>query len=310
MFSKTKHYNIAINSLAVVLVASFFVPLKFNFTLLEKALLEFGHFAFFAFITIQFYPIFERFTSAKFNSKSDNVSLVIYLAGASSFGFAIEIIQLLFFERNASLVDCLRNIAGIAFGIIILKRYKFKKLRNFLLYGVLVFILSSYEVLQVAYLRMAVTMSFPTLNDTSSPAKKEMLWTGKFSITKEQSDFLITHISNPSRRNSGISLKEPYAKWKGYTMFKAEIWVKQKGSLAIRINDMLHESNNDYFDRYNDVIELSKGWNVISIELSDIKNAPLNRTMNMEDIYRIGFFTTTPHNVEQFKVGKIWLTKG
>lgn len=157
---------------------------------------------------------------------------------------------------------------------------------------------------------MAVATSFPTLNDTSSPAKKEMLWTGKFSITKEESDFLITHISNPSRKNSGISLKEPYAKWKGYTMFKAEIWVKQKGSLAIRINDMLHESNNDYFDRYNDVIELSKGWNVISIELSDIKNAPFNRTMNMEDIYRIGFFTTTPHNVEQFKVGKIWLTKG
>jgi len=81
-------------------------------------------------------------------------------------------------------------------------------------------------------------------------------------------------------------------------------------SFVIRIHDSKHEKvDYAYRDRFNKIIKLKNGWNEIIISLSDVKNAPVNRYMNMKKISQLIIFKSNVKKEQQLYFGKMRLVK-
>jgi hypothetical protein len=63
-------------------------------------------------------------------------------------------------------------------------------------------------------------------------------------------------------------------------------------SLVIRIDDAHH--NNEYADRFNQVVTISPGLNQIHISLDDIRRAPVGRELDLSAIKYVRLFAISP----------------
>jgi len=79
--------------------------------------------------------------------------------------------------------------------------------------------------------------------------------------------------------------------WRGYGSLSFDVFLEGPTPLEItvRINDRKH--NDEFTDRYNKGFRLHPGDNHISIRLSDVKNAPRARMMDMGNITNICIFS-------------------
>lgn len=112
---------------------------------------------------------------------------------------------------------------------------------------------------------------------------------------------------NGSDIYSGAGLKHFPNNWSNYQSLQLSIYTKKATQLTIRINDRAHVNNNAYNDWFNRELKLNKGWNLIHIPLLEIESAPSKRLMDMSDIYRLGIFSTQPHNITDFYIDNVFL---
>jgi hypothetical protein len=61
--------------------------------------------------------------------------------------------------------------------------------------------------------------------------------------------------------------------------------------INLRINDVLHNSNNTFEDRFNRRIQLISGWNSVVIPIDAIQKAPAQRQLQLDAIASLAIFT-------------------
>jgi hypothetical protein len=92
----------------------------------------------------------------------------------------------------------------------------------------------------------------------------------------------------------GLTLQEPYPDWTQYKRLSFTVFsqVADPVRIVLRIDDIHH--NNDHTDRFNRSLEIHPGINPISVLLSDIRQSPRTREMDMKHIHRLLLFAYRP----------------
>ncbi len=109
---------------------------------------------------------------------------------------------------------------------------------------------------------------------------------------------------------AGFALKHFARDWSGYQTLTFEIFRRgnEPMTLNCRINDIAHETDNRFEDRFNRRFDLQPGWTRIEIPLADVRAAPLDREMNLAEIAALGCFRIDLREPEQLLIDNVLLT--
>ncbi|MCK5097511.1 MAG: VanZ family protein, partial [Desulfobacteraceae bacterium] len=158
-------------------------------------------------------------------------------------------------------------------------------------------------------------IEFPLLSGFESKLELSR-WTGDadFILSKE-----IKNTGNSSlvielntSKYSGISLKCFPRNWDLYHILSLKIYNPQNDSLKItcRIHDKKHtEGKQVYTDRFNKTYTLLNGWNTIEINLNYVRNAPLQRKMDIDKINGFGIFVISQKENKTIYLDDVLLKK-
>ena len=84
--------------------------------------------------------------------------------------------------------------------------------------------------------------------------------------------------------------------------------VAEKLELICSIQDKKH--NKQYTDRFNRRFVLGKGWNDLTIPLTDIENAPKGRLLNMELFDNLRHFVVRQEKERVIYIDHLYLGRG
>jgi len=321
MISKSYFYtmkNIRLPKIIVVPVLIFsagtllMVLHKANFfddTAFSRALQNFGHYPLFGVLALIILKIIEQF-----NRPADRPSYIHYLFAlfiSSSLGLLSEVLQIPT-ERNADLMDLMRDIFGATTFLFIFFVWSERKEKEHLFPPRITIILTAFflitflyfitPVAEAAYVSMQRMRTFPTLSTFEKWWQRRYIYPEKASYTYHQPpENWIENSSTKSLKvnfspqpNAGIGIYDWYHDWTGYDSLTFDIFSpsQQNKKLVLRINDRKH--NGEYLDRYNTGLPIEPGHNHITISLQEIKTSPHSRTMKMDKIYFIVLFAPAP----------------
>ena len=223
-------------------------------------------------------------------------------------GVLSEFIQLFTTSRDFEVGDMISDAIGAAVFLSI--AYPFPKdvhtkTKNLIRAGVLFLLMvASYPLLSATIDSWNMERSFPILGSYETSLEMSR-WSSKESrLERSRShatdrDYSLKVNLLPGEY-PGVSLDYLQNDWKGYGSLSFDVFIDGASPLdiTIRINDLEH--NNEFADRFNKGIRLQPGDNHISINLDEVRKAPLGRTMDMADITNICIFAynlKTPRTV-------------
>ncbi|MDX1457080.1 MAG: succinyl-CoA synthetase subunit beta [Marinobacter sp.] len=148
---------------------------------------------------------------------------------------------------------------------------------------------------QIAYQQYQLYQQLPHLYDFSHDHPKRY-WSGALSrdVTLAAVDHATLKIRLGTEQYSGVSLHNLPGDWRDYDRLLLNLYNPSVApfTMTIRVNDVRHDrGDNAYNDRFNTRLFVRPGHNEFSISLEDIRTAPANRQMDMDEIRRIGLFT-------------------
>ena len=291
------------NSKLVDTVLWFFIvisiPLLFigSQTLIQFRLLpylwNYGHIALFAAI---FWLIFSK--SNIFAGRSIYWTLVTTILPIILVSVAIELIQSIN-SREFSFLDIIRNCLGATIAIAFHSN-SFSDNRTFsrskLKYSVVgVLIIFSYPLLINTADSINAYRSFPVLSDFESPFELTR-WSGNQLIVVDLDDnnnHVMGHTFTTDEY-SNLTFESFPNNWTGYSKISFRIFNEgtTNHELILRIHDQHHRNSNwDYSDRFNQIINLASGWNNITIDLNLVRVRPMNREIDMSKIEKVIIFS-------------------
>ncbi len=105
----------------------------------------------------------------------------------------------------------------------------------------------------------------------------------------------------------GVSMHEPYPDWSGFTTLRFDVYseLSHPVDLILRIDDINH--NNQYRDRFNRTFSVQPGLNQIAVPLSDVRNAPSGRDLDLQEITQMILFSRRPEKPFTLYLSDIWL---
>ncbi len=318
-FSSTFSYRdiTALSVLLIMLLLLFFGELPGN-SLFWRELQNSAHTPVFALIAAITISILQ--TRSIFLARKPFKLYITAFAISLLTGVGIELLQLLM-HREASVVDIMRDLAGIIVGLGLyasvdpeFRRYSLmsgKRLRT----GVVmlcccVFIAS---MLPLAYLSAAYMQrkaAFPVVFELSSNWIRPFLRLNNATIKPPEDNEIrvdgenrLSRIDLKRGAYPGISIIETAPDWSAYKTLKIVVHSKltQPFELVLRIHDNKHDYT--YDDRFNKAMTINKGSNYFYIPLEDIKNSPANREMNMTQIREMTIFSTQSFDELYFYLG-------
>ena len=256
------------------------------------------------------------------------------IAGVTSLmiGIAVEYWQQ-FNNRSAELIDVVNDLIGIcaASMIFAMADWRLSEPRRGLLrrrwlfaMAVLLVGLGLLPFIRMSSLYRERRLAMPTL------VKFQHSWdeifffnnSGTFEPTTAPSDWPSTSVTKsddrpagkfeiyPSARTPGVVVHEPYPDWTGeYEALEIELFYEAKTpqEWILRVHDLLH--SNDPYDRFRRSLELTPGFQTITVPLADIENAPRGRKMHMEHISALSLFTVEIAEPVSITIGSIRLTE-
>ncbi|WP_111495361.1 MULTISPECIES: succinyl-CoA synthetase subunit beta [Marinobacter] len=304
MFARTfanTPFNVPALVAATVLLPFFFVggP-DWTSGPLFKAAWNLGHILFFALFTIAVRP--RRW----FGGVWVWVVSTVFVAGV---GVVIELIQGNV-GRQSDWHDIFRNLIGTWLVLAWVHRPSRNVWRSGLLWSarlvaVVLLTLELKAVAEVAHQQYRIAHQLPTLYNFDDPHPLHH-WRGRVHRSREHAgdfghslriDLLGTNLY------SGASLDNLPEDWRDYEALEVVIYSPDDAPLnmTLRINDIVHDRGHSvYSDRFNTRLPLEQGLNRFRIPLSEIRNAPATRTMDMDEIRRLVLFTThlkTPREI-------------
>lgn len=264
-----------------------------------KALWNIGHIIYFA-----LFPLFIRSHIKKWPERFSSQAILI-LTITLILGLLIELIQGSF-QRTPDIDDLIRNMIGALVGISFLppgrKAFPPKTIRCLQIFATALVILQFYPIIIAFADEYIARNQFPLLSGFETPFELQR-WTGNADFTTDQtihhSGQCLMKATLKTTRYSGVALKYFPENWDGYTHFQFSIYnpSTQAISLTCRIHDKIHTHGaQEYRDRFNRTYELPQGWNTVSINLADVRNAPADRQMDMHHITGVSIFATALEN--------------
>ena len=261
---------------------------------------DLGHlFAFFVWVSL-----FIRFNK-RFNRLTFLKQFIVVIVASSIIGASIEIVQV-YFNRTPSFDDLLRDVVGSILALIWFSpsiKLASRKYHLIIRPCFLILIVVSVIPFSSAVVSDVINrVQFPVLADFETPFELgRWAFTGKLtngSILSKSSE-IARHgkysmkMALTTKRYSGAYLTHFPADWHEFSFIQFSIFNSSEKSIKIscKIHDSMHIRNGYLFnDRFNTRIILTKGWNDISIPLSKIINAPINRQMDISDIIKFQLF--------------------
>lgn len=214
-------------------------------------------------------------------------------------GTTVELIQS-GLNRTLDFSDIIRNIIGALVAIFFFMPFR-KLFPGSLLYvfkGLIIFLI----LLQMHPMFIALIdehharRDFPVLSDFETPYQRHR-WIGS-------SDFIIVKTHNGSNhamqvsfttdKYSDVRIKYFPRDWNRYLGLQFRVYNPTQSTLALscRIHDKKHDQSiRRYNDRFTRTYSISQGWNTINIDMQEILQSPETRTMDLDQINEIAFFT-------------------
>ena len=92
----------------------------------------------------------------------------------------------------------------------------------------------------------------------------------------------------------GITFSDVWPDWSGYDALAIDVENPEAADLpmTVRIDDWDHRDSQSPDDRFNRRVTLAPGRQTVRIGIDDIRDAPADRTMNLERIDRVILFAT------------------
>lgn len=151
-------------------------------------------------------------------------------------------------------------------------------------------------VAEVAQRQYRIEHQLPTLYDFNA-SEPSHFWRGNVYQAQDyvQDDDFSLRIDLGTNFYTGAALDNLPEDWRGYDALQITLYNPDPSPLemTLRVNDIVHDrSKNPYSDRYNTRLPLESGMNRFRIPLSEIRQAPKSRDMDMNEIRRLVIFTT------------------
>lgn len=259
-------------------------------SLLYKNAWNLGHILFFALLT--------EVTRPWQRMKGWRLWLVI-TAVVLAAGVGIELVQSRF-SREVDWRDMLRNLIG-AWLVLAWRRPNLtlpvedgiRWTVRFMAMALLVVELAT--VGAAAHHQFNLARQLPLVYDVEKPNPGEY-WKGEVRLSREHTSrsSQSLKILLPKGSYSGATLASLPSDWRNYRLLNIDIYNPHEAGfpVTLRINDAAHDRGAGmYSDRFNEQLFLHPGHNHIPIELYEIKNAPKERSMDMDDISRLILFS-------------------
>lgn len=279
-----------------------------------------SHIALFFMCAIVARQLARRYLSLSFTAASRTYFLAFGFACALA--LATELMQI-GTAREASANDFIRDLAGAIAGLLILAAYDkatgWTRRRRVATATAAVFIivLAGLNFMRWTAAYLERQHGFPQLTDFGS------VWAAPF-IELTDSDLepvpapagfaqahpgqvALLHIRQG--RWPGIAHLEPYPDWSGYATFAVDLYNPGNSThvVVLRIHDRSHSG--DYEDRFNRVISLRPGLNLVRIALAEIERAPAGRPMNLREVTNFSLFAVQPAQAFDLYLGDFALLK-
>ena len=260
-----------------------------------EALWNLGHVLLFALITLFLLKI-----NIFVKNKKTGQQILIIVVVTLILGAFIELIQLIFNSGTPDVGDMGRNFIGSAIPLVFSRKNPFTRLTQIPL-QIIVVLLVLFQLKPVVYAAVdeyRAAKEFPVLADFESPLELSR-WDGgaPFTISTQQARHgkKALKIELTTELYSGVSLVYLPSDWSGYQTLHFNVFNPDTNSLSMtcRIHDKKHSKSEQlYSDRFNKHFSLQTGWNHIVINLDEVRNAPQDREMDMQQIDNFAIFAT------------------
>ncbi|MBN2365436.1 MAG: VanZ family protein [Calditrichaeota bacterium] len=293
---KNRYFDALIYLIIIVFaVLLFFGGPDYHSSRSFKSAWNLGHIIFYTFLTA---VLLHKWGYLKKKDPFFQLVLVFLISFFS--GLGIEWIQV-HFSRIAEFGDLWRNTLGALAGWLFFSQRlsKFSQ-KNLLAARILLIFLIFLEIMApVSSLRdeYRAYQEFPIFSDFERKSElKRWESDNRMSISNNpvcKGDFSC-RVLLTTEKYSGIFLKYFPKDWSEYNYLKFSIYNTENEHIQItcRIHDRLHVMTGEkYEDRFNKRFKLIPGWNHISISLDEVREAPLNRRMQLDDIFGFGLFS-------------------
>lgn len=285
----TSRKNLYRSIILVTVVVLFFAPVSSG-NLWWREAINCGHTIFFIFLSVAIYNLVK---ARVFNTNILIVYLYVLVIGFL-FGSAIEILQG-FVQRDPSWDDLYGNFLGIMTGlcllaVVTLQDIKYRKMVVVLLVAGSVGFLSvgMAPLVRLSWHYVERINAFPVIVNFDSE------WSGSF-------------VRHNKGRYPGVSVFEPEPDWSAYRSLRFSIYSTNKAnmSLGLRVHDENH--NNESSDRFNMKLPIRSGVNEFKIPLDVIRDAPLDRELDLKSIAGIILYSRKSDEWMQVDVSNFYL---
>jgi hypothetical protein len=273
-----------------------------------------GHILYFALMVL----LFSRW--AYFGQISLRRQWLLLLGISLAWGAGIEILQA-GIGRDADVMDVSRDLCGswlmLCFHPVYSSQIN-KNWRQVLRFSAVVALIGHLIPSSIALTDEAIARrQFPVLSDFSTPFELDR-WQGNASF--ETVTGFAGKAGNQMKINlrqtryPGLGLKYLPPDWSGYRFVKLDIYSPYASAqqITVRIHDWIHQTRQPTFqlnDRFNKRFSLLKGWNTLTIDLSEVAQAPRTRKMDMTHIADISFFMMSPDRPKTLYLDQVYLTR-
>jgi hypothetical protein len=224
-------------------------------------------------------------------------------------------------ERSADLMDVSRDVCGAL--LMLAFHPVFVDHRRVLLKRLLQIIVGAFLIYHLLPVSIAITdetiarFQFPVLSDFSTPFELER-WkgNGKREVVEGYAGKpgKQMKISLQRRRYAGVGMEYMPADWSSYRFVNLDIYSEYEKplSITVRVHDDRHQTVKPTYlfnDRFNKRFKLFKGWNMVKVDLAEVKQAPRKRAMDMQKIADISFFLSSVKSPKTLYLDRIYLSQ-
>ncbi len=285
-----KPYISVIAGLAVI--AMLFLPLDAG-NLWMREFFNTGHTVLFFFLAIILYFWLES------NYHFSSVIKVYFLTVLVGLllGAFIELLQGML-QRESSLDDLIRDVFGLLSGLSFILFMHQKYLLNKVLAIIFVLVFSiagSISLIQISWHYLQREKAFPMLTQlqegwTSSFVHFDRVRLLKSVAVRSKNSKGMFHLRFDPGMYPGLSIVEPEEDWSAYDQLRFNVYSDNSEDivLTLRVHDKDH--NQKYSDRFNQSFIIRHGLNKMTVSLSRIRNAPVNRKLDLAHVAGLKLF--------------------
>jgi hypothetical protein len=281
----------AISLVSILLLALLFYPFATE-SLWWRQAFNSGHTVFFFVLS---FALSQRFIKASVAPRNCFFLVVVICL---ILGAAIELLQGYFqqvLQRESSWDDFYRDIFGVIAGLALAAFFQQKKVPYKLISASLVFIFllsGIFPLLQLSWHGFQRSNALPLLTQFAQPWSTSFVRLRQVVMTDviDDQDARWYRMRFDKAQYPGIDIIEPVADWQKYSTLSFNVWSHHTDdiTLTLRVHDDRH--NQEYDDRFNQSFVIRPGMNNIAVELADIKNAPIDRKLNMGAVSGVQLF--------------------